>query len=99
VGGRAIHAGDVLTCSLLAANRALGERFDITRENKPSHLAFGHGIHHCVGATLARLELRVALPAVVRRFPSLRLAVPEEDLRFVPGKPAPFGIEELPIEW
>nr|ADU56093.1 hypothetical protein CA878-15 [uncultured organism CA878] len=99
VGGRDIHAGDVLTCSLLAANRALGERFDITRENKPSHLAFGHGIHHCVGATLARLELRVALPAVVRRFPSLRLAVPEEDLRFVPGKPAPFNIEELPVEW
>lgn len=99
VGGRTIRAGDVLTCALLAVNRALGDRFDITRENNPAHLAFGHGIHHCVGASLARLQLRVALPAVVRRFPSLRLAVAEEDLRFVPGRPAPFGIEELPVEW
>lgn len=99
IAGRTIHAGDVLTLSLLAVNRGLGDRFDITRENNPAHLAFGHGIHHCVGAPLARLQLRAALPAVARRFPSLRLAVPEEDLRFVPGKPAPFGIEELPIEW
>lgn len=99
IGGQAIHAGDVLTCSMVAVNRALGDRFDITRENSPAHLAFGHGIHHCVGAPLARLELRVALPAIVRRFPSLRLAVPEEELRFVPGKPAPFNIEELPVAW
>lgn len=98
IAGRDIHAGDVLTCSLVAVNRARGERFDITRENR-EHIAFGHGIHHCIGAPLTRLQLRVALPAVVRRFPSLRLAVPEEDLRFVPGRPAPFAIEELPVEW
>ena len=98
IGGRDIHAGDVLTCSLLAVNRARGERFDITREN-PEHMAFGHGIHHCVGAPLARLQLRVALPAVARRFPSLRLAVHEEELRFKPGKPAPFAVEEVPVEW
>lgn len=98
IAGRTIHAGDVLTCSLLAVNRARGDRFDITREN-PEHIAFGHGIHHCIGAPLTRLQLRVALPAVVRRFPSLRLAVPEEDLRFKPGRPAPFAVEELPVEW
>lgn len=98
VAGQTIHAGDVLTLSILAANRALAGRFDITKKNPP-HVAFGHGIHHCLGAPLARLQLRVALPAVVRRFPSLRLAVPEEDLRFKPGKPAPFAVEELPLEW
>jgi oxidation protein CepE len=99
VAGHTIHAGDVVTCSLLTGNRALGDQFDITRENTPPHMAFGHGIHHCVGAPLARLQLRVALPAVLRRFPSLRLAVPEEDLRFKPGKPAPFAVEEFPVEW
>jgi cytochrome P450 len=98
IAGRSIRAGDVLTCSLLAANRARGERFDITREN-PEHIAFGHGIHHCIGAALTRLQLRVALPALVRRFPALRLAVPEEELRFKPGRPAPFAVEELPVEW
>nr|AGS49784.1 putative cytochrome P450 hydroxylase [uncultured bacterium esnapd15] len=98
VAGRHIHAGDVLTCSMLATNRARGERFDITRQNL-GHLAFGHGIHHCIGAPLARLQLRVALPAVVSRFPSLRLTVPEQSLRFKPGRPAPFAVEELPVEW
>jgi oxidation protein CepE len=98
IAGHDIRAGDVLTWSLLAINRARGDRFDITREN-PEHIAFGHGIHHCVGAPLSRLQLRVALPALVRRFPSLRLAVPEGDLRFKPGRPAPFAVEELPVEW
>lgn len=98
LAGHTIQAGDVLTCSILAANRARGTEFDITREHS-EHIAFGHGIHHCIGAPLARLQLRVALPAVLRRFPSLRLAVPEEDLRFKPGRPAPFAVEELPLEW
>ncbi|WP_045739884.1 cytochrome P450 [Actinoplanes rectilineatus] len=98
VAGRLIRAGEVVTCSMLAINRVRGDRFDITRE-KTTHLAFGHGIHHCIGAPLVRLEMRVILPAVVRRFPSLRLAVPEEELRFKPGRPAPFAIEELPVEW
>lgn len=98
VAGRDIRAGDVVTCSMMAVNRPQGDRFDITREN-PKHMAFGYGIHHCLGAPLARLQLRVALPAVFRRFPSLRLAVPEEDLRFKPGRPAPFAVEELPLEW
>ncbi|GAB3812907.1 cytochrome P450 [Micromonospora zhanjiangensis] len=98
LAGYDIRAGEVLTCSMLAANRTRDDRFDITRQ-APAHLAFGHGIHHCIGAPLAKLELRVVLPAVVRRFPSLRLAVPPEELRFKPGRPAPFAVEELPLEW
>jgi len=98
VAGRDIRAGDVVTCSMMATNRPRADRFDITRAN-PKHMAFGYGIHHCLGAPLARLQLRVVLPAVFRRFPSLRLAVPEEDLRFKPGRPAPFAVEELPLEW
>lgn len=98
VAGQDIRTGEVLTCSMLAINRARGDRFDITRQDR-THLSFGHGIHHCIGAPLVRLELRVVLPAVVRRFPSLRLAVPEEELRFKPGRPAPFAVEELPLEW
>ncbi|WP_030437877.1 cytochrome P450 [Actinoplanes subtropicus] len=98
LAGRDIRAGEVLTCSTLGANRTREDRFDITRPN-PTHLSFGHGIHHCIGAPLAKLELQVVLPAVVRRFPLLRLAVPEGDLRFKPGRPAPFAVEELPLEW
>ena len=98
LGGRDIRAGDLLTCAMLAVNRSRGDRFDITRQDNP-HLSFGHGIHHCIGAPLARLELQAVLPAVVRRFPSLRLAIPEDEVRFKPGRPAPFAVEELPLEW
>jgi len=98
VAGYDIRAGDVLTISTLAANRVREDQFDITRRN-PAHVSFGHGIHHCIGAPLAKLELRVVMSAVVRRFPSMRLAVPEGELRFKPGRPAPFAVEELPVEW
>jgi cytochrome P450 len=54
--------------------------FDITRSDK-EHLAFGHGIHHCLGAPLARLEAAIALPALFSRFPDLALAVPPDELQ------------------
>jgi cytochrome P450 len=53
--------------------------FDITRQDK-THLSFGHGVHHCLGAPLARLEAAVALPALFSRFPDLSLAVRPEEL-------------------
>src|SRR6185503_12660557 len=86
IGGKHIAKGDVVVCSLSGANRdeSLGEdmeRFDPTRKS-PSHLAFGHGIHRCIGAELARMELRAAYPALVRRFPDLRLAVSADQLTF-----------------
>ena len=66
--------------SLAAANRDPDryhdpESFDIGRSDS-SHLAFGHGIHHCLGAPLARLEARIAFTALLARFPAMRLAVP-----------------------
>ena len=52
------------------------------RRGAPGHLAFGHGVHHCLGAPLARMEMRIALPALLRRFPNLALAEDFEDVEF-----------------
>ncbi|GAB2457974.1 cytochrome P450 family protein [Jatrophihabitans fulvus] len=84
VDGQQLLAGDVVIPSLSAANREAalgGDTFDHTRPPTP-HLAFGHGAHRCVGAELARLELRTAYPALVRAFPRMRLAVGPDELRF-----------------
>ena len=100
LGGKEIFAGDVVVCSLSGANRdaRTGPDMDAIVLDRPSvsHLAFGHGLHRCVGAELARLELRLAYPALVRRFPKLRLAVderalPYRDLSMV------YGLESLPV--
>ncbi|MEU2084761.1 cytochrome P450 [Streptomyces albus] len=56
------------------------ETFDLLRPGRPDHLAFGHGVHHCLGAPLARLEAAVALPALFARFPRLALAGEPEPL-------------------
>ncbi|MFJ5266743.1 cytochrome P450 [Streptomyces sp. NPDC088387] len=101
LAGQLVKAGDVVLCSLLAANRAqcphAADAFDITRENS-SHVAFGHGIHHCLGAPLSRLTLRVAVPALLRRLPGLRLAVPAQDLRYK-SPSGIYGVETLPVAW
>ncbi|MFE9748126.1 cytochrome P450 [Saccharothrix saharensis] len=73
VGEQQIEEGDVVVVSLSAANREEASDFDAGRAPS-SHLAFGHGAHRCVGAELARMELRAAYPALLRRFPNLRLA-------------------------
>ncbi|ROP35433.1 cytochrome P450 [Saccharothrix texasensis] len=73
VGEQQIEKGDVVVVSLSAANREGASDFDAGR-SASSHLAFGYGAHRCVGAELARLELRAAYPALLRRFPNLRLA-------------------------
>lgn len=102
--GQRIRRGDVLIPSLTSANRdprVAGERpeeFDPFRVPRSAHLAFGHGIHRCVGAELARLELRSVFPRLLRRLPDLRLAVPAEDLLF---RQLSFvhGLDELPVEF
>ena len=72
------------------------EVFDPARVPSSGHLAFGHGIHRCIGAELARMELRIVLPALLRRFPDLALAVPPEQLAFRPLSFV-YGIDELPV--
>jgi len=84
-GGVSIKKGDAIMAAYAAAGRhpaVHGEdadRFDLTRVNK-EHLAFGHGVHFCLGAPLARLEAEIALPALFERFPDLALAVPSGEL-------------------
>jgi 2-hydroxy-5-methyl-1-naphthoate 7-hydroxylase len=87
LGDAFIPAGDPIVIAFAAGGRdrkAHGDtaaEFDPTRPTRRDHLAFGHGVHHCLGAPLARLEAAVGLPALFTRFPHLRLAVPAEDLR------------------
>jgi cytochrome P450 len=101
VAGVAIKAGDVIMCSLSAADRdgVLGpgmDRIDAGRPAGKSHMAFGHGLHRCVGAELARMELRTAYPALMRRFPAMRPAIDPADL---PMRRASivFGLDALPV--
>jgi cytochrome P450 len=89
VCGVTIPAGDVVVPALLAANRdparfAEPARLDVTRAPNP-HMAFGHGLHHCLGAPLARLEGRIALGTLLARFPGLRLADPGAEPARNPG--------------
>ncbi|MGH3168801.1 MAG: cytochrome P450 [Trebonia sp.] len=70
---------------------------DIHRE-AGRHLAFGHGIHQCIGQNLARLELEILLTTLFARIPSLRLAVPAADLTFVQDG-AFHGVREVPVTW
>ncbi len=96
--GTKIRAGEGVRFLLASANRdeavfANPDRLDITRHPNP-HLSFGGGIHYCLGAELARLEGRIALSTIVRRFPNLRLA--GEQPRWRPA-PVLRGLESLPV--
>ncbi|MDX6302312.1 MAG: hypothetical protein QOF53_3526 [Nocardioidaceae bacterium] len=98
LGGHTVSKGDVVICHLAGANRdARGgpglEGFD-ARRAPVSHLAFGHGFHRCVGAELARMELRAAFPALARRFPDLAVATDELPFREMS---IVFGLESLPV--
>ncbi|WP_422125640.1 cytochrome P450 family protein [Streptomyces caatingaensis] len=87
--GTRVPAGDSVIVSLCAANRD-PERFpdpdtlDLDRD-RGSHLAFGHGVHYCPGAALARAELRIALGTLLTRLPGLRLAAPDAGLPWIPA--------------
>jgi cytochrome P450 len=85
VGGTVIPKGEQATVSLASANRdaerfANPDVFDITRADANRHVAFGKGIHVCLGAPLARVEGQVAFATLFRRYPELRLAVPDEEV-------------------
>jgi len=102
LAGHTIPAGDLVVCSLPTANRDPAlirdpETLDVTR-GAAGHVAFGHGVHHCLGAPLARMEMRIAFPALLRRFPGLALDVPFAD---VPFRAFHFiyGLQALPVRW
>jgi cytochrome P450 len=98
IAGRRVRAGDVVMCHLAAAGRdprvGADDRFDPDREVRVSHLAFGHGFHRCVGAELARMELRIALTALARRFPDLAVGTAEPEFR---RRSIVYGLESLPV--
>jgi cytochrome P450 len=100
--GRTIRKGDVLLASLSGANRdsqmagAGPDAFDPFRVPSSGHLAFGHGIHRCIGAELARMELRIVLPRLFQRFPDLALAIPESEVAFRELSFV-YGVDALPV--
>ncbi|HYZ69073.1 MAG TPA: cytochrome P450 [Mycobacterium sp.] len=102
IAGVPIPAGELVFVSLPSGNRDPDfidspELLDI-RRGAAGHLAFGHGVHHCLGAPLARMEMRIAFPALLRRFPSLALA---EDFAEVPFRSFHFiyGLKSLEVTW
>ncbi|MET9646324.1 cytochrome P450 [Streptomyces syringium] len=103
LGGRTIEAGSPVILSYSTANRD-PERFadphalDLHRQNG-GHVAFGHGIHQCLGQQLARVEMRVAFLALINRFPTLRLAVPADQVALRPETADIHGVKSLPVTW
>jgi cytochrome P450 len=100
IGGVFIGPGEVVLVSLSGANRdpsryADTERLDLGRDSS-GHLAFGHGIHYCLGAPLARLEAEIAFRGLVERFGDMTLAVPPAELRWRPSTLI-HGLESLPV--
>ncbi len=102
LGGVTIPAGAQIIINLAAANRDPScypdaAALDIDRSHV-RHLGFGHGIHFCLGAPLARMEGQIALGELIRRFPSLRLAVPVEELHWGHGDGLVLrGLSTLPV--
>ncbi|MGW0468795.1 cytochrome P450 [Streptomyces sp. NPDC003027] len=102
VGGVLIPRGDPVYVSYLTANRdpdvfADPERLDFDRDYNP-HVAFGHGPHYCPGSALARIESEILLDSLWKRFPGLRLAVPETEIQWQRGALIR-GPETLPVTW
>ncbi|QKW09291.1 cytochrome P450 [Streptomyces sp. NA04227] len=103
VGGRQLRAGEGVLVMLNAANRdedvfENADSFDIHRENTGRHVAFGHGFHKCVGATLARVELTEVFAGLFERLPGLRPLKPMGELPFRHDMVL-YGVRELPVAW
>lgn len=103
LGGQHIQAGEAVLVEFYAANRdqrafAHPDRLDLLRENNNSHLTFGHGVHHCLGAQLARLEMQEVVTALITRFPALRLAVALDEVRWRADRLVR-GVLALPVAW
>ncbi|MEV0368773.1 cytochrome P450 [Streptomyces sp. NPDC050636] len=101
-GGRTIRAGDgvVFPTSLINRDDTVypsPDDLDLSRSAR-HHVAFGYGIHQCLGQNLARVEMEIALRSLVTRIPDLRLAVPAAEIPFKPGDTLQ-GMIELPLAW
>ncbi|MGO1050350.1 cytochrome P450 [Crossiella sp. CA198] len=102
IAGQPIAAGEYVVVAVQAANHDPAqfpepEQLDIERRTT-SHLGFGHGPHQCVGQQIARLELTTALATLPQRVPTLRLAVPQEEIRFKADTTV-YGPTALPVTW
>ena len=100
VGGVTVREGEAVFVYTPSGNRDASvfddpETLDVTRADNP-HMAFGHGVHHCLGAPLARMEMRTAFPALFRRFPALRAV--DDDVRFRSFHVV-YGLTELQVAW
>ncbi|HET6704288.1 cytochrome P450 [Amycolatopsis sp.] len=103
IGGVVIRAGDGLILAGDLANRDASvvedpDRLDLRRPAH-RHMTFGHGPHQCLGMPLARLELQIAFPALVRRIPTLRRAVAMDRIEFREPGMGVYGVKELPVTW
>ncbi|GAB3399142.1 cytochrome P450 [Flindersiella endophytica] len=102
LGGELIPKGSTVVISFLAANHdplryPNPDALDVHR-NARGHLSFGHGVHQCLGQQLARIEMRAGLGGLLRRFPSLQLAVPAGEVRLRTDMNI-YGVHELPVTW
>lgn len=102
IGGKTIRTGDGILCLGMAANRDPNvfpepDKLVLKRGNR-KHLGFGHGLHHCIGADLARLEMQIVWTRLFQRIPTLRLATPFLDIPRKEGAVI-YGLWELPVTW
>jgi cytochrome P450 len=100
IGGVTIRAGDAVIMHQSTADREdevfdNPHEFDITR-NPTQHLAFGIGVHNCIGQPLARMELQIAIGALIERIPGLHPLLPLDQLKFH-SRLAIYGVESLPV--
>ncbi|MFI6906983.1 cytochrome P450 [Nonomuraea sp. NPDC050394] len=102
LAGQTIKAGQTVALAVQAANRDPGKYPDPDvldlRRDASGHISFGHGIHQCLGQQLARVEMRAAFPALLGRFPGLRLAVPADQVPMREGLDI-YGVHRLPVTW
>lgn len=90
LGGRQIPKGSLVYLGYASANRDTAkfneaDNFILERQNVAQHLAFGSGIHRCIGAMLARMEIKVSMRQIIKRLDSLQLAIPENELTYAPS--------------
>lgn len=103
ISGEVIKAGDGIIIDLAPANwdaKAFPEpdKLDLRRDNANQEVGFGFGRHQCVGQQLARAEMQIVFHTLVRRIPTMKLAIPFEDVPFKHDRLA-FGVYSLPVTW